>query len=344
MEVDEEVDDGGKEVLGGVLEEGLGAAFLLATAFVEGGQKGGCCLGGCCKVGNVLPLNGVHTIRVLHISEVDDAEAAVIGQRSLLAVLAVLVEEVAGQCRELVVIDHHGKALGTVLADERVDDTEGLTRAGRAQDDGGAERVDDVDPAVVQTLLVVVDHRDVDAVLVLFLVTALLKTLVVEVPFIVTNLHAQILRDGIEALMDEHSADNGTEDIETAVEWITGKSAVEGHAVEDKAQDYHGCSGEDRIEHHRLEVPLQTLPSSRANACYGNTDELHHLAGSHGVKDLEAVEKLKDEGNHRIGGRNGQVHHDLYNQNQIDARAEHVVHLLLFTGFFHGFKKLGVRN
>jgi len=140
--------------------------------------------------------------------------------------------------------------------------------------------------------------------------------------------------------MDEHSADNGTEDIETAVEGITGKSAVEGHAVEDKAQDYHGYSGEDRIEHHRLEIPLQTLPRFRADAGNGNTDELHHLAGSHGVEDLEAVEHIEDEGNHGVGGRDRQVHHDLYNQYQVDARAEHIVHLLLFTGFFHIYQEL----
>jgi len=33
-----------------------------------------------------------------------------------------------------------------VLADERVDDAEGLTRAGRTQDDGGTEGIDDVKP------------------------------------------------------------------------------------------------------------------------------------------------------------------------------------------------------
>ena len=96
VEVDEEVDDGSKEVLGGVLKECLGAAFLLATAFVEGGQKGGCCLGGCRKVGDVLPLDWVHTIAILHISEVDDAEAAVLWQRALLAVLTILIEKIAG--------------------------------------------------------------------------------------------------------------------------------------------------------------------------------------------------------------------------------------------------------
>jgi len=135
--------------------------------------------------------------------------------------------------------------------------------------------------------------------------------------------------------VNEHRTDNGAEDIETAVEGITGKSTVEGHTIEDEAQDYHGRSSEDGIEHHRLEVPFQALPRSRADAGNGDADEFHHLAGCHGVKDLEAVEELKDKGNHGVGGRDGQVHHDLYNQYQVDARAEHVVHLLLFTGFFH---------
>jgi len=135
--------------------------------------------------------------------------------------------------------------------------------------------------------------------------------------------------------MDKHRADNGTKDIEATVEGIAGKGSIEGHPVEDEAQDYHGCSGEDGIEHHRLQIPFQTLPCFRSDAGNGDADELHDLTGSHGVKDLEAMEELKYESNHGVGGRDGQVHHDLNNQYQIDARAEHIVHLLLFTGFFH---------
>ena len=47
------------------------------------------------------------------------------------------------------------------------------------------------------------------------------------------------------------------------------------------------------------------------------------------------MEEFKDKGDHAVVGCDGQVHHNLYNQYQIDARAEHAVHLLLFTGFFH---------
>ena len=63
-------------------------------------------------VSEAAALDGVHAIGVFHIGEVDNAEAAVLGQLALLAVLAVLVEEVPCQSREFVVIDHHGKAFG----------------------------------------------------------------------------------------------------------------------------------------------------------------------------------------------------------------------------------------
>jgi hypothetical protein len=65
------------------------------------------------------------------------------------------------------------------------------------------------------------------------------------------------------------------------------------------------------------------------------------------VEDLEAVEELKDEGDHAVVGGDGQVHHNLYDQYQIDARAEHAVHLLLLTGFFHSkgiIKNLRIRE
>ena len=48
---------------------------------------------------------------------------------SLLLVLLVVIIELGGQCRELIVIDHHCNPFGTVLLDERLDDGKGLTRA-----------------------------------------------------------------------------------------------------------------------------------------------------------------------------------------------------------------------
>ena len=48
-------------------------------------------------------MDRIYTIAVLHVGEVDNAEATVVGQRALLAVLAVLVEEIGrASCRERV--------------------------------------------------------------------------------------------------------------------------------------------------------------------------------------------------------------------------------------------------
>lgn len=41
VEVDEEVDDGSEEVLGGVLEEGFASTFLITTTFVQRGKQCG---------------------------------------------------------------------------------------------------------------------------------------------------------------------------------------------------------------------------------------------------------------------------------------------------------------
>jgi hypothetical protein len=136
-------------------------------------------------------------------------------------------------------------------------------------------------------------------------------------------------------LMDEHRTDDGTENIEAAVERITGKGAVHVHTMEDEAENGHRQTGDDWVEHHRLEVPPQTLLCLRTDTGHSDADELHELAIADGVEDLEAVEHIKDKADHRIGGRDGQVHHDLDDKDHVDARTEHAVHLLLFTGFFH---------
>ena len=52
----------------------------------------------------------------------------------------VVVVQFRGKGRELVVIDHHGKALRTVLTDERLYDGEGLTGSRSTDDPCPAER------------------------------------------------------------------------------------------------------------------------------------------------------------------------------------------------------------
>lgn len=105
--------------------------------------------------------------------------------------------------------------------------------------------------------------------------------------------------------------------------------------MKDEAEQRHRTSCHHWINDHRLHIPLQALPCLGADAGHPNTDELHDLAGEDAVEDLEAVEELKDEGCHAVVGGDGEVHHYLDYQDKVDARTEEVVHLLLFTGFFH---------
>ena len=102
-------------------------------------------------------------------------------------------------------------------------------------------------------------HKDVAAEPILFLVTALLETLIVEVPFIVTYLYTQVLRDGIKALVDKHRTDNRSHGVEDTV----GRKAKE-QAAPDSAMEHHAASRErephtNRIELHRLEIEFQRL-------------------------------------------------------------------------------------
>ena len=123
MEIDKEIDDGCQEVLCCMGEEIIRAAFLVAT-LIQGGKQGSCRLRCSCKVWYVLPLDWINAVGVFHIREIHDMESAVLRQVAVFLVLAVLVEEVLAKCRELVVIDHHGKTLGRMLPDKRIYDTE----------------------------------------------------------------------------------------------------------------------------------------------------------------------------------------------------------------------------
>ena len=137
------------------------SAELVKNALVERRQQGRRRFRRRRKVGDVLPLYGIDTVGILHISKVDGAEAAVRRQPPGFPVLAELVEERLGKRGVLEVIDHHGEPLGCVLPYERVDDTEGLTRTGRSQHDCPTERVDDVYPSLVHLPFPIVYHGDV---------------------------------------------------------------------------------------------------------------------------------------------------------------------------------------
>ena len=125
--VHEEVDTGSEEVHGRSLEELVRTATTFLFAFLQGLNQGLSRFLCCCQIVDVLLLDRIHATRILHVHEVDDVERTVLRNPVQCLVLLVVVVELGGQCRKLIVIDHHSKALCRMLFDERLDDGECLT-------------------------------------------------------------------------------------------------------------------------------------------------------------------------------------------------------------------------
>jgi len=123
MEVHKEIDDGCQKVLCRVGKERFRTAFLFTASLVQGSQQGSSGFRSCRQVRNVLALNRIDAVRILHVRKVDNAKATVLWQFTSLAVLAILIEKCLGQCRELKIIAHDSKSLGCMLTDKGIDDT-----------------------------------------------------------------------------------------------------------------------------------------------------------------------------------------------------------------------------
>ena len=96
-----------------------------------------------------------------------------------------------------------------MLADERFDDGECLTRAWCADHPSAAEGVYYIHPALAELALIVVAHGDVDAILVLDFVGHLLEALVLEVEAVFQQTILQILGDIVKSHMAKHGAYDG---------------------------------------------------------------------------------------------------------------------------------------
>ena len=151
----------------------------------------------------------VHSLGVFHIHKVDDIELTAFWQFAQLLVLLVVIVQFGCQGRKLEVINDHGKAFCTVLTDKRLDDGECLTATRRTHYPGASERVHDVYPSFAEFTLIVVAHRDIHAVLVVFFLLALLKTLVFKIETVFHQSFLQELRDVVQGNMHQHRSDNG---------------------------------------------------------------------------------------------------------------------------------------
>ena len=57
-------------------------------------------------------------------------------------------------------------------------------------------------------------------------------------------------------------------------------------------------------------------------------------ARQHAVECLEAIYQVEDEPHYTVGGMIRQVHHQLNDEENVNAAAENVIYLLLFFGLF----------
>ena len=119
--ISEEEDTSRKEVDGRSLEELVRTTSTLFLAFLQRFEQRLSRFTGSGKIGNVFELNRIHSSAILYIYEVDDIELAALGHLASCKVFAVMIVEFGGQCRKLVVVNDHSKALGTMLTNERLD-------------------------------------------------------------------------------------------------------------------------------------------------------------------------------------------------------------------------------
>ena len=186
-----------------------------------------------------------------------------------------------------------------MLSDERVDDAKGLTRTRRTQDKRSTEGIDDVDPALSHTFLEIVDHRDIDGIIVFYLLFHLLKTLILKVKTVVAELMVEVFADGIKSLMNEHDTDNGTYCIDHTVGGET-KQRASPHILMHQHTCHHKVETDgQRIDDHCLHIELQFLSCLGADAGYADTYQLHKLTPDNAVKEFKFIE----EGHEELGNR-----------------------------------------
>lgn len=144
-----------------------------------------------------------------------------------------------------------------MLPDERVNDTERLTRTRCTQYNRTTERIDDIDPSSVHLLFPVVYHRNVYRVIVADQCFRLLERFVLKVETVLTNLVVVIFGNPIQSLMYQHGTHYRTHRIQKTVGRKSQPAESETHAMEYKTKPYKCQTGQYRIDDHCPYIELQ---------------------------------------------------------------------------------------
>ena len=217
-----------------------------------------------------------------------------------------------------------------MLPDERVNDTERLTRTGCTQHNCTTERIDDIDPSPVHLFLPVVYHRNVHRVIIADQRFRLLERFVLKVETVLTNLIVVILSNTVQSLMHQHGTHHRTYRIHKPIGRKSQPAESETHAMEYKTKPHKCQTGQYRIDNHCPYIELQRLFSLCADTDNTDAYQFGHLASRYGIEYPEACQQVEYELSNPVVCRNRQVHDDFNNQKDIDAASEVVVHLLLF--------------
>ena len=182
-----------------------------------------------------------------------------------------MIVQFFGKRGKLVVVCDYSETLCTVLADERFNDAECLSAARRADHPCAAERVGDVHPTLAELPLVVVTHGDVDGILVLLQLPALLETLVLVVEAVLQQTLLEELGDVVKGDVYQHHANYGGKHIEPDVQTqgIEPRFHLEAEQPDRKNDQPHTCH--QRVENLFPCIELKMFLVPRAYA--GNADE-----------------------------------------------------------------------
>ena len=339
--VHEEVDTSCQEVHRRCLEELVTATATFLLSFLQGFKEGFGCFTGSCQVVDVLLLDRIHPSAVFHIHKVDDIELASLRQITVLLVLQIVVVKFGCQCGELIVIYHHGKALGTVLTDKWFNDGESLTRTGSTDHPCATERIHHVHPSFTELALVIVTHRDVHRIFVLLQGLALLERFVLQIETIFQQSFLQKLRDVIQRYMYKNRTQDGSNHIKDNIQTQGIETEIHGITEQPYRQDKQADTANKWIQHLFPCIKLQMFLVSGSDT--GDADEydrsnlaIHQIAVLIDEPPFDAVMQVTDDAvpmvkHFRING----IFKEFHQQGDIDYRPEYLVRALKFLTFFH---------
>jgi len=187
----------------------------------------------------------------------------------------------------------------------------------------------------VHTPLVVIDHRDVHAVLVVHQLLALLETLVLEVETVFTQLAVEVLSHAVKSLMYEHDAKYGSYQIQDAVDGIVAQDRSPVSRLQETAQDRQQNTHNARICHLLMHIEVQASSCRRADTSDDDTDEFQYLAYHHGTEHLQLAEDSNESLHDGRVYADWHVYDEFQNQEDVDATPEKVIYLLLFVRFLY---------